>query len=192
MGNLFAAATPENLPLFVRGALLLVVVISIYNYVRNRYFGRVIERIEKLGALSPERARSARELGCAGMIYRLWLRRKSTLRKTVLTSAETDEDGGEEDGADSAVGALSEEDEVKRLRRADKVRPEAEFESLKFYIPPRRMEEAKKRFCGKKHKSRGSVIGLAAGCVLLIVLGELFLYFKEPLINLVRNLTNLS
>ena len=254
MPNIYALAAPEHLSLLVRGALALIVIFSVYNYLRSVYYGRIVRSISDRGATSPETAKSARELGFYGILGKFCMRRRSTLRKVVLTSEEVLDDGGEgsgsaeadqteadrageldekmdggpagapdnsenpgtaernnfaaeQDGADDAevqsssgtaeqVGSdntelqsgsddadedRNEEAEAERLRKSDKLRPDVPFDKARFYIPESRLDGAVIRFCGSGFDRKGSPLTLAAGCVLIVVLGELFLHFYEPI-----------
>ena len=202
MPNIYALAAPEHLPLLVRAAVYLLVIFSVYNYLRAQYYGKIIGNISARGAVSPETATGARELDCDGILGKFFLRRRSPLRKIVLISGEARVTGNgsvaevsgttaveNENAADEAhkvsdetasvadkAEELNEEAEEVQLRRADKLRPEAPFNEAKFYIPESSLESALVRFCDKNFDRKGSPVSLAVGCVLLIVLCELFLH----------------
>lgn len=182
-----ALSMPEYLPLLVRIGVFLLIVLSVYNYLRTVYYGRIVEKILSAGSVSRDKAKSATELKLDSKFAKFWLRDKSTLRKLVHTANEEPElelKSGIDSDDQNNKKELNEE-ETHALKKSAALRPEIPFEKARFYIPEDKANFAQIRYCDKRFDRKGSPAALVIGCVLVAALGELFLRYYVDIVSFV-------
>ena len=130
-----------------------VILAALYNFYVRRVPGGVVRLLLSRGALSPETALTAEELGILNKPFSLWeLMRGITLRRLVAVAPEAPCDAPE--GEESADG---EESQITIQTR--------------FYIPEDKKDRAEIRF----NQEGNGVLGLVLTCALTVVLGFLLI-----------------
>ena len=186
------AALQASAPLASSGTITFIVIAicagvilaALYNFYIRRVPGSVVRLLLSRGALSPETALSAEELGLLEKPFALWeLLRGSSLRHIVAavpaeeTAQNTNEQEADEKEADEQEADEKEADEQKTdEKEADEgnqsaaATEESAWNSkTRFYIPADKKYRAQLRF---EEKGNG-VVGLAITCALTVVLGIL-------------------
>ena len=126
-----------------------VILAALYNFYVRRVPGGVVRLLLSRGALSPETALSAEELGLLNKPFSLWeLMRGITLRRLLAIAPGSAE---EEESADNEEAPIT--------------------AKTRFYIPEDKKERAEIRF----NQEGNGVLGLVLTCVLSVVLGFLLL-----------------
>ena len=176
------AALQASAPLASSGTITFIVIAicagvilaALYNFYIRRVPGSVVRLLLSRGALSPETALSAEELGLLEKPFALWeLLRGSSLRHIVAavpaeeTAQNTNEQEADEKEADEQKTDEKEADEGNQSAAATE---ESAWNSkTRFYIPADKKYRAQLRF---EEKGNG-VVGLAITCALTVVLGIL-------------------
>lgn len=147
-----------------------VILAALYNFYIRHVPGGVVRLLLKRGALSPETALSAEELGLMDHPFALWeLLRGVSLRHVVCTAPQST-DGEESEATDSDEAPSAEEEQA----------PDAK---TRFYIPEDKKYRAEARF---EEKGNG-VAGLAVTCALTAVLGIVLLKLIPVALAMVDN-----
>ncbi len=170
-------ATAKTITTIVLAVCLGVILAALYNFYIRRVPGGVVRLLLSRGALSPETALTAEELGLLDKPFALWeLLRGVSLRHTVCAVTPASE--SEKQPAEGAEAQEPSNDSAKKKKSATEPIFDAQ---TRFYIPEDRKYRAELRF-SREGNGTG---GLALTCALTLVLGFLLIKLIPVVLTMV-------